>query len=207
MLDSADPPFWIDAEVDEFANDAQMEAVRRGLLITDSTTAEICEIDYTTDPVLPLDPRVIVIRAAIVEGQSLPLIRARLNWMEASFPGWRSHTGQFPTIYIDDWSSDNIRLYPTPTQSGTVLLTVAREPLEEMAATTDVPELPARWHRGLLQWMLYRGYSKEDSETYDPRRAAEAEGRFVAEFGEKKSARNERWAAETSGAVTQETLA
>jgi len=199
MGDTVAPYLWGSAEVAEFATDAVMEAVRRGFQIVDSTTTAICNIAYTSaTPVVSLDARVIAIRTALVSGQTVPLVRANVAWMEGALPGWRTTTATRPTVYITDWGSGKIRLYPQPTASGTVLLTVAREPLLPLTLPTDVPELPARYHRSLVHWMKYRGYSKDDTEVSNAPQADRAERAFAAEFGERKSARNEKWAAEQS---------
>jgi hypothetical protein len=46
---------------------------------------------------------------------------------------------------------------------------------------------------GLVEWMLYRVYSSEDMELYNPQKAAIHEAKFIAEFGRKASTRNESW--------------
>jgi hypothetical protein len=94
-----------------------------------------------------------------------------------------------------------IRLYPTPTQSGTLKLVVAREPLCSLEYDYDEPELPSRHHRSLVWWALFRAFSKFDTEVNDLQRAAECEARFGKVFGERRSARSEKWIAEQSGAV------
>ena len=207
MGDTVAPYLWGSAEVPEFATDAVMEAVRRGFQIVDSTTTAVCNIAYTSaTPVLTLDVRIIAIRTAIVSGQTLPLGRVSVSWMDRAYPGWRSTTATLPTSYINDWGSGKIRLYPQPTASGTVLLSVAREPLLPLTQPTDTPEIPARYHRSLVAWMKYRGYDKDDTEAGNPLQADRAERAFAAEFGERKSARNEKWAAEQSAPMA-DTLA
>lgn len=207
VFDTVQPYLWSDAEVAEYANDAVMEAVRRGYQIIDSSTAEIVVLPYYANrPVLELDPRIIVIRSAIVRGQLPALERQKVTRMDALWPGWRTHSGLRPTAYLDDWASYQIRLYPTPTQSGVIELSVAREPLDPMVRNGDEPELPARYHRNLINWMKYRAYNKADAETQNLDKAALAEKAFAAEFGDRKSARNEKWQEEQAG-VMFDTLA
>ena len=205
MADTVEPYLWGDAECTEFANDALMEAVRRGLLIIDSTTTAICNIAYTTDPVLSLDYRVIAIRSALISGQSIPLERVTVDWMDYNYPGWRSTTAAIPTMYIADWGSRKIRLYPDPTTSGTVLLSVHREPTA-LTAFGDIPEIPTRFHRSLVHGMKYRAYLKGDTEVSNQAAAAREEAAFAAEFGERRSARNEVWADSMTGMMA-DTLA
>jgi hypothetical protein len=49
---------------------------------------------------------------------------------------------------------------------------------------TDTPEIDAQYHLGLVDWMLHRAYSKQDSETLDKGKAKEHLKRFTARFGE-----------------------
>ena len=62
-----------------------------------------------------------------------------------------------------------------------------------MVADTDTPEIRPEYHPALVQWMLYRAYSKQDTETCDPAKAEKALAKFTQEFGEARSARNETW--------------
>lgn len=198
MGDFANPPLWDDKTCFEFATDAVMEAVRRGHLILDSSTTAICTIDYTTNAVLALDARIIAIRAAMIVGQSVPLVPVKLAWLDQTAPGWRTQATGMPTAYITDWSSQHIRLYPAPSVAGTVTLSVAREPLLPLTTGTQIPEIPARYHPALVYWMRHRGYDVDDTESRDQAMVDKYEAKFAAEFGERKSARNERWAAEQS---------
>lgn len=200
--DRALPGFWDTTRRRMFANQALMEAVRRSKLIIDST-ASICTIAFTTtNPVLNLDSRIIGIREAIVSGATLPLDPYHI----ADMPyGWRSTTGT-PAGYITDYGSNQIRLYPQPTTAGTLLLSVFREPLEDMANDSDEPEIPARYHADLVQWMLFLAFDEKDAETNDPQAAAKAEKKFTAAFGQRVSARNEKWQSET-GAGFPDSLA
>ena len=56
-----------------------------------------------------------------------------------------------------------------------------------------VPEIRPELHRGLVEWMLFRAYSRQDTDLYNDAKAAIALGRFEAEFGRKTSGRNEEW--------------
>jgi hypothetical protein len=184
-----------------------MEAVRRGYSIIDSETPSICHLTYTANnPVIALDKSVIVLRSAIVTGQIIPLlVNATVDWMDRVYPGWRGTTAKYPSILIRDWKSGSVRAYPNPTQSGAIDISVAREPVP-MVLAADEPEIPARYHRSLVYWMRYRAYSKTDTETENEDEADKAEKRFAAEFGERRSARNEKWQEEQAG-QTADTLA
>ena len=47
----------------------------------------------------------------------------------------------------------------------------------------DKPEINQAHHRHLVHWALHRAFSKPDSETIDPTRAATAEAAFTRYFG------------------------
>jgi phosphorylcholine metabolism protein LicD len=70
---------------------------------------------------------------------------------------------------------------------------VVRSPLVEMNDETDSPEIAPRFHRSLRYWMMYRAYSKQDSQANDPKKAMESLAMFEQEFGQKSSAINETW--------------
>lgn len=207
VRDRVNPPFWSDTRRTTFANQSLMEAVRRAKLIIDSSTAEICEIDYTTNPVLSLDPRVISIREAVIEGQTINLDPITLDELNGMIPGWRLTATGLPRKYITDYSSNKIRLWPPQSAAGTVLLSVHREPLVPLTLATQIPEIAARWHYALTHGMRALAYSDEDTETYDPVKAKRADDLYVKEFGPSVSARNELWSSRREGTGFPETLA
>lgn len=202
--DSAKRNLWSPSRRFLFANQAQMEAARRAKLLIDSTTPAICQIAYTTSPILAVDPRVIHIREAIIDGETLDLTPIKLQQM---IPGWRQSAVDTPRYYISDYGSNQIRLWPPPRAAGTLLLSVHREPLVPMAAVTDVPEIPARSHFHLISWMRVLAQSDEDSESYAPDEAKRENAKFIAEFGYPVSSKNEMWVASGEGAGFPDTLA
>jgi hypothetical protein len=52
-----------------------------------------------------------------------------------------------------------------------------------MALDGDEPCILAVHHIHLVQWALYRAFSKPDAEIFDPNRAAQAEAEFSRYFG------------------------
>jgi hypothetical protein len=68
---------------------------------------------------------------------------------------------------------------------------ISRLPLTPMALVTkliDSPEIDVQYHLGLVDWMLHRCYSKQDSETLDVGKAKEHLKRFTQRFGERPPA-------------------
>jgi hypothetical protein len=64
-------------------------------------------------------------------------------------------------------------------------MTVARFPNIPMTINGS-PEVDARYHAGLLEWILHRAYMKNDSETLNVGKAKDHKKKFEEFFGPKK---------------------
>lgn len=194
--DTKDPPFASDAEIVEWANDAQNEACRRARLLVDSRTAGLTTVSLTVAAErYALDARVIFVRRArlALNKSLLRLASYRdIDGVNGISADWEDETGT-PTHLITDTDTGFVRPYPITDAAGTVRLTVVRLPLDDMVADADVPEIHARFHRNLRHWMLYRYYSKQDADTFDAGKAAAALEAFETEFGKPSRAIEEEW--------------
>ena len=172
--DIAAPYLWSDAEWTEYANDAENEACRRARLITDASTTEICEAAITSgNGVITLDKRVIFVRRVKLTSQSQPLRSIDYRDLDISYPDWEQQVGA-PRAWVRNWETNKARLWPVPDSNGLAQLRVVRLPLAPMAnLTADSPEINARFHASLVYWMLFRAYSKTDSQTIDSKKASE----------------------------------
>lgn len=176
-----------------YANEAQEEACRRSRPLLDSTTAEICQVALTSsDTVYDLDSRILFVRRVKLSTNAVPLQRVSRKTLDQQRAGWESETGE-PIAYVPDMDTNKLRPYPSPDGNYTANLVVVRLPLVSMAEGDDEPELPARMHKGLVDWMLHRAYSTVDGELYNPKKADYHEARFVAEFGQRSTAQDEIW--------------
>lgn len=181
------------AEYYDFANEAVEEACRRSRLIVDSTTAEICQVALTSGTATyALDARVMFVRRVSLSGVVPALSPVSYKTLDKCAPDWQTETGQ-PRGWIKDFDTGMLRPYPTPDADYTANLMVVRLPLEVMQDGDAVPEIHARFHRQLVEWMLYRAYSKEDSEIYSPNQAEKCLAAFEREFGQRSSAQDEVW--------------
>jgi hypothetical protein len=196
--DSITPQKWSDATLNILINEAQMEACRRARLLKDTTTDAITLVTLSLNQALyTLDPRIIYIRRVQLANRSQPLAFKRTRDMDEELPGWETHTGSV-SAYLTDYNTGKLCLYRKPdanamAQTPTARLTVVRGPLVDMAADGDVPEIAPRFHPKLHHYVLGRIYSKQDSETYDPKSAAAEFALFDAEFGPPPSAAEENW--------------
>jgi hypothetical protein len=192
--DATEPFLWSDEEAIDFANDAEGEACRRARLLVDSSTAEICVVEVLAagGGLVTLDPRIMFVRRARIEG-ARPLARMNMQDMETDNPYWQNAPAGTPRMFITDYQTGKLLLWPAPDEDDVLLLTVVRTPLEDMNDDEDSPEIAPRFHRSLRYWMMFRAYSKQDSQANDPKKSADALALFEQEFGKKSSAIDETW--------------
>lgn len=179
-----------DAQLARWATEAEQEAALRARLLYDDSS-DLTTITTTADAgVVALDPAVFAIdratftpstggRACALQLVGLDVIRDHYDWES------RSATRPY---YVAHYERSSLRLWPTPAVIGTLQLGVYRLPRAPLEDMSDEPEIPPEHHRALVDWMLYRGFNKKDSEQYDPQRAAAALDRFEAAFGKRDTA-------------------
>jgi len=195
--DEATTPFWTDTFLARAASQAEQEACRRGALILDSSSP-FCSISFGAgDNLLKLDGKILEIRRAKISIPGRKIDPVTSSHLDRNSDQWESETGE-PLAYVTDYQTGHIRLYPTPTAADEIQLTVRRLPLADLVDDNDEPEIRPESHLGLVQWMLYRAYMRQDADTFNPNKAAAALAEFVREFGEKKSMRNEEWVRENN---------
>lgn len=198
------PYLWSDAEWIAFGNEAQREACRRARLIVDSTTTAICTIAVTSAAqTFALDPRILFIRRAKPSWGIAPLKRISYKDLDNQVPGWEDETSPYPQWYVPDMDENRFRPYPSPSEAGTVKLTVIRLPLDDMGIS-DEPEIKPQFHDSLVYWMLHKAYAKQDSEVLDKKLSLDNLALFEQEFGKKSSAIDETWLQRESAYTPEE---
>ena len=174
---------WIAAWLTE----AQAEAAIRGRLLYEAANPDVCTVAVTAGAATyPLHKSLYELghlrfkADGATRSERLHLIaREELDRIRTD---WRDEQGT-PEYAIQD--DTRITLVPRPTADGTLHLEGYRVPLKALANDTDKPEIHEAHHRHLVHWALHRAFSKPDSETIDPRRAAEAEVAFTRYFGQR----------------------
>lgn len=190
--DLGTPPFWSFERLAKIASEGQREACRRGDLLIDST-GPMCFASVTAgDPVVTLDPRALEVKRIRLASRGFQLCPVTTGHMDGCSSTWEQDSGE-PTNFVTDYQTGAIRLYPIPVADDDLLLTVRRLPLADLVDDADEPEIRLEAQPALVQWMLYRAYSKQDADTFDPQKSARALAEFEREFGRKTSARNEQW--------------
>lgn len=203
-MDEQEPYFCSDKLLTLYANEAQDEGCRRGWLLVDSSSS-FCTLEYQAlDATVPLDRRIVhILRALDDSGQHLLTVDADV--MDVDYPAWQSSPvyQDRPIRLIAGLDTNQVHLWPRPRQSGTIHMTVQRLPLRRLSAPSDEPEIRREAHPALVAWMLYRAYSRPDSDLTDNLRARTALAKFEAEFGPKVSARNEQWIRQAKGLMPE----
>jgi hypothetical protein len=213
----ASPPLWSQSTLIQYANEAQIEAARRARLLKDSSTAAICTYVLGSGVQnIGLDNRIIYVKRCHIASNNLPLVKKHKADLDAMWPGWDYPTpttaGSSIITYCTDHDTGQIWFNAPSPAADTVYLQVVRIPLNDMvlqstSTTTGTatvtasvdPEINPRYQLKLIHWMLYRAYSKQDSETNDPDKAKNALAEFEREFGPPVSAQNEMYTEEEYG--------
>lgn len=189
---------WSDATLVRYINEAQKRFARRGLVIRDGVTPDVCQIILGAGQnVYNLHPSILAVISARRDGDNADLKRAG----HAAFDTYSSpdpyyfdpaQIDQLPPgkplafstdeyLAGDDYDSMSVttlRLYPTPSAeyAGTTLrLRVIRMPLEELVPTRlkAVPEIPQEHHMEMLDWAAYLALRIVDVDAGMPQRATE----------------------------------
>lgn len=187
--DQSEPYHTSDEEALRFATEAVREASMRSLLLFDTATPEVVEYAVAVGQAeVSLSPLVLKIDAATFEieaGRAFALYVTGLDALRENCD-WLSGRGRPRSLA--HMERNIARLYPIPSQAGTLRLAVYRLPLTSLESRFDEPEIAAEHHDGLIDWMLYRTWIAKDSEQEDPQRAATALRDFTNRFGERASA-------------------
>ncbi|WP_423459972.1 DUF6682 family protein [Ottowia sp. VDI28] len=191
-VDDAEGRFCSDELLTIYANEAQDEACRRGQLLRDSTSP-MCSVSFAaSDESVRLDAAIIRVLRSHIGTADVDVVDAEL--MDCTVPGWQFNAGAMqPQRLVTGMTTGELFLWPKPMQPGTIRLTVQRLPKKRLASKSETPEIRRELHPALVAWMLYRAYSREDTDLYNDTKAAVHLAKFEAEFGRKVSGRNEEW--------------
>lgn len=174
------PYLWSDAEVFEYATDAQRWFCRKTEGIADSRTVATCQLAIVpATEWYTMDPRILKLRAARRgdTGRPVPIINPeKLNLYDVRFDG---NAGVLKALIVG-LTDGAIRAYPVPSETVTINLEIFRLPLLPITGLLQALEIAEQHHRALVMWMRYRAYCKQDADTLDLKRAADYEQKFDA---------------------------
>lgn len=167
--DTIEPFFWSDSQLVRFFNQALTAFAENTRIVIDDSS-DITAIDFSADQArLGYAHQIIDVIEAVV------LISGRTRKLDVMTPGSMSRAAQSspgcPRIAVLDESSGSLRLYPSPSVAGQLLLTVVRRPLKELSKSDRIPDVPAHNRHILLLGMKHYAYRIADSELFDPAKA------------------------------------
>lgn len=187
------PYLWTDEDIVRYLNDAVDEAAERAFLIEDRATPACSEITLIPgQATYDLHPSVLRIKRATFDGK--PLHISSVEAEDNQGFGWENREGPQPQKFIVNGQATTITFVPSPTEAGTVSLTVYRTGLTPLTTDADTaePELKPVYHTRLKDWMYRCAYLKRDAETLNEAKAAEHEAMFERAFGTRPSADTQR---------------
>lgn len=181
ILDDAVAPYlWSDASLIRYANEAVTEACLRAPLINRIATQAVTigEATYTLNSSAK---QVLLIK--LVSTNS-PLTQTTIAELDA-FVGqdWRDQQGT-PSHFVKQ--AHKITLYPKPVAADTLYISTTNTPDDDFDLDDDID---ASMQHGLLYYIAYKAFLKNDADTYNPNRASEFLGLFDRYFGPQKSVR------------------
>ena len=130
-----------------------------------------------------MDARIIFIERAWFDG--VPLGATDTDQLEHCYGRfWESRTGTPQAYYTEN---NIVSLFPKPLDGGELKTRCCRLPLTPMNSINDTPEIPARYHDGLVHGICHKAFLKHDTETLDKTASADQEALFSGYFGKATS--------------------
>lgn len=191
--DTVSKPYLFKTEyVEDWLDEAQMEAAIRGRLLREDSWAAVAEVALEPGrrayKLHPLVYELISIRLAPASGdRPRQMTLHSREWMDENRGDWRywADTVNVPatTVIQDDTT---IRIAGYIEDGDQLLLECYRMP-RPMSETQGKPEIHEMHHLKLVQWALHRAFSIPDADTSDANRSEKAEREFTRYFGPRPS--------------------
>lgn len=187
VFDQAEPYLWSDADVLRYASEAENMFCRLSGGIVDSSSA-LTRLDYKAgDEYVAYDRRILVIRAAkdaatareirLMNVEDVAQISADVDYGVQRAFRLDGTLGEVKYV-VTNMEPRKLRLVRIPKEDGGLRLTVYRRPMARITSLDDALEIDEEHHNHLLLGMKALAFLKDDTETYDPKKAAESEARF-----------------------------
>ena len=156
--------FFKNDEIIEYLSEAQQEFSRQTNIykVNRNLTARVS----ANKEWVYIDPNVLAIKNVYLDNKPIDLLTHKD--IENTYQ-WELTTGT-PTALIIDLELDYLRVYPIPTETTVFSLSVEQLP-EALANTKSELEIPEKFHRKLLHYALFLGFSKQDADSFDPQAA------------------------------------
>lgn len=166
--------YWDDDELNEYIQDAANVFCRLTKIIRDSLTDSVCLLTVQAGSQHVKLSSLIILSAGIERAKpswsTEPLTLTTLDEITKDQPTWEDDEGD-PDCYLLNYSSGYLSLNRKLQTDGTIRLTGRRMPLRTMSDDEDEPEFNPLYHSMLYDYILYRAFSKQESEIYNPQKA------------------------------------
>lgn len=189
--DTEEPRLWSVEALRSHFNEAEEEAAIRMRLLPGA-------IEIDTAPahaIYPLTGRFFeIVYAAWAPAGSTRyerLYQTSIEQLDSLRCDWRTERLARPECLVH--TDSHVRLAGVLSRAGTLQIEGYRLPRRPLRAPTDSPEINEAHHRHLVNWALYRAFSKVDAECFDPNRAALAHAAFERYFGLRPDAELNKW--------------
>jgi hypothetical protein len=175
--DNVSPFFWSDVEVASYADDAQKMFCRLTNGIADSSST-LCTVDIDAgEPFASIDKRILKVRRLQRDSDARPLRVVSMEEMDGLGIRLDNQLGTV-SYAVTGMEDHKLRWVYVPKVSDTASMSVFRLPLRDITVAKSILEIDAQHHRALLLWMKHLAYSKQDSETFNPKAAQDNELAF-----------------------------
>jgi hypothetical protein len=151
LHDTTTPQLWSDDLILRYLVEAENIFCRRthALLDNESSLAEISLESGTGN--YALSAKVIHVYGALVDGESNDL----RSYTRRFIPNQLMQATGTPSIFAMDEAKQTLRVYPVPSEAGTLKLRIARLPLNALGLGSS-PEIPEQYHLDLCEYAAYR---------------------------------------------------
>lgn len=190
IVDTATPYLWSDDEVWAYMNDAYRMFVRLTGGIADFTTEEVVRIDLLTGTDLyETHPSILRVMTATLDsdGSEVKVLNAtdlpnlftnNTDYGQVRAMAMKNTPGKV-RYFVVGMQRNLAKVIQIPEVDDAILLYVYRLPLTHITDGTHLMnEIEVDHHLHLLKWMKHLAYSKQDAETFDKTKAADAELAF-----------------------------
>lgn len=174
VSDKVEPYLWSDALVYAYIDDAQKQFCRDAYGVDDARSFTIPLVVDTEW--YDIDKKITEIRGIYdSRGAPVPVVtRAEANQRHVRFDGTKGRIDGF----VKGLEKYALRAFPIPNVAETLTMEVRR--LSNTVEAGDEFEIDEQHILNLLLWVKHKAYSVQDTETYDPVKAAEYKALFKA---------------------------
>lgn len=178
--DNVAPYLWSDDLILSHIDDAQTMFCRLTDGISDATTPAVTQL-----AVLPtvewysLHESILKVRSAARADTGRPVEVLNVEDMPTRQMYFDGIAGTVRALILGI-EADQVRMWPVPSETVTVNLTVFREPLVRITDGDQSFEIPAKHHKHLLLWVHHLALMKHDSEVSDRKKSADMKAAFEA---------------------------